>query len=154
MFNTHYQPHYHPLPKAYDCVAVYIAGRRTSLVVYGWWPQPPTKNVSDDQSPGHAWMVIDLLTGLGLWLEFLTWPSKEILANWPGFLKKSRPRVSKVTKVTHLSQLSEQLSGCGGPRTRSRDEVDPSPCVKLTRGHWLKIPFIQYVSLQILAKFK
>ena len=31
------------LPKAYDCVAVYIAGRRTSLVVYGWWPQPPTK---------------------------------------------------------------------------------------------------------------
>ena len=32
-----------PLPKAYDCVAVYIAGRRTSLVVYGWWPQPPTK---------------------------------------------------------------------------------------------------------------
>ena len=35
-----------PLPKAYDCVAVYIAGRRTSLVVYGWWPQPPTKNVT------------------------------------------------------------------------------------------------------------
>ena len=33
-----------PPPKAYDCVAVYIAGRRTSLVVYGWWPQPPTKN--------------------------------------------------------------------------------------------------------------
>ena len=32
-----------PLPKAYDCVAVYIAGRRTSLVVYGWWLQPPTK---------------------------------------------------------------------------------------------------------------
>ena len=24
-----------PLPKAYDCVAVYIAGRRTHLVV--WW---------------------------------------------------------------------------------------------------------------------
>ena len=36
-----------PLPKAYDCVAVYIAGRRTSLVVYGWWPQPPTKNYND-----------------------------------------------------------------------------------------------------------
>ena len=34
-----------PLPKAYDCVAVYIAGRRTSLVVYGWWPQPPTKKM-------------------------------------------------------------------------------------------------------------
>ena len=33
-----------PLPKAYDCVAVYIAGRRTSLAVYGWWPQPPTNN--------------------------------------------------------------------------------------------------------------
>ena len=58
-----------PLPKAYDCVAVYIAGRRTSLVVYGWWPQPPTKNEfrekwcvmsfsvpcdrSDDVVPGH-----------------------------------------------------------------------------------------------------
>ena len=37
-----------PLPKAYDCVAVYIAGRRTSLVVYGWWPQPPTKNAWTD----------------------------------------------------------------------------------------------------------
>ena len=37
-----------PLPKAYDCVAVYIAGRRTSLVVYGWWPQPPTKNLQED----------------------------------------------------------------------------------------------------------
>ena len=35
-----------PLPKAYDCVAVYIAGRRTSPVVYGWWSQPPTKNVT------------------------------------------------------------------------------------------------------------
>ena len=29
-----------PLPKAYDCVAVYIAGRRTNLVVYGWRRQP------------------------------------------------------------------------------------------------------------------
>ena len=38
-----------PLPKAYDCVAVYIAGRRTSLVVYGWWPQPPTKKPVTDQ---------------------------------------------------------------------------------------------------------
>ena len=38
------------LPKAYDCVAVYIAGRRTSLVVYGWWPQPPTKNI---KAPRH-----------------------------------------------------------------------------------------------------
>ena len=42
-----------PLPKAYDCVAVYIAGRRTSLVVYGWWPQPPTKNT------GLKYMNID-----------------------------------------------------------------------------------------------
>ena len=38
-----------PLPKAYDCVAVYIAGRRTSLVVYGWWPQPPTKKVKSQK---------------------------------------------------------------------------------------------------------
>ena len=39
-----------PLPKSYDCVAVYIAGRRTSLVVYGWWPQPPTKNTTSSKS--------------------------------------------------------------------------------------------------------
>ena len=32
-----------PLPTAYDCVAVYIAGRRTNLVVYGCRPQPTTK---------------------------------------------------------------------------------------------------------------
>ena len=32
-----------PLPKAYGCVAVYIGGRRTNLVVYGWRPKPPTK---------------------------------------------------------------------------------------------------------------
>ena len=34
-FNAHYQTHCHPLPTAYDCVAVYIAGRCTNLVVYG-----------------------------------------------------------------------------------------------------------------------
>ena len=33
-----------PLPKAYGCVAVYIADRRTNLVVYGWRPKPPTNN--------------------------------------------------------------------------------------------------------------
>ena len=43
--NKHYQLHFHPLPKASDRVAVYIAGRRTHLVVYGWRPKPPTKNV-------------------------------------------------------------------------------------------------------------
>ena len=32
-----------PLPKAYDCVAVYIAGRHTNLVVYGCRPQPATQ---------------------------------------------------------------------------------------------------------------
>ena len=32
-----------PLPKAYDCVAVYIAGRRSNLVVYGCRPKPTTK---------------------------------------------------------------------------------------------------------------
>ena len=32
-----------PLPTAYDCVAVYIAGRRINLVVYGCRPQPTTK---------------------------------------------------------------------------------------------------------------
>ena len=42
-----------PLPKAYDCVAVYIAGRRTSLVVYGWWPQPPTKKGDTHVLPWH-----------------------------------------------------------------------------------------------------
>ena len=44
-----------PLPKAYDCVAVYIAGRRTSLVVYGWWPQPPTKKATPQN--GHTTCV-------------------------------------------------------------------------------------------------
>ena len=34
-----------PLPKACGCVAVCIAGRRTNLVVYGWRPKPPTKNI-------------------------------------------------------------------------------------------------------------
>ena len=32
-----------PLPTAYDCVAVDIAGRRTNLVVYGCRPKPTTK---------------------------------------------------------------------------------------------------------------
>ena len=32
-----------PVPRAYDYVSVYIAGRRTNLVVYGWRPKPPTK---------------------------------------------------------------------------------------------------------------
>ena len=43
-----------PLPKTYDCVAVYIAGRRTSLVVYGWWPQPPTKKSNLVKSQCHG----------------------------------------------------------------------------------------------------
>ena len=34
-----------PLPTAYDCVAVYIAGRRTNLVVYGCRLRPTTKNM-------------------------------------------------------------------------------------------------------------
>ena len=34
-----------PLPTAYDCVAVYIAGRRTNLVVYGCRPKPTTKKL-------------------------------------------------------------------------------------------------------------
>ena len=33
-----------PLPKAYDCVAVYIAGHRTSLVVYGCRSHQPKSN--------------------------------------------------------------------------------------------------------------
>ena len=44
-----------PLPKAYDCVAVYIAGRRTNLVVYGWRPKPPTKRTSDVESVSMLW---------------------------------------------------------------------------------------------------
>ena len=44
-----------PPPKAYDCVAVYIAGRRTSLVVYGWWPQPPTKKKVVSAMGHWAW---------------------------------------------------------------------------------------------------
>ena len=39
-----------PLPTAYDCVAVYIAGRRTNLVVYGCRPKPTTKNEEYQQT--------------------------------------------------------------------------------------------------------
>ena len=46
-----------PLPTAYDCVAVYIAGRRTNLVVYGC--RPTTKQVSFKKEVGV--MVIDLV---------------------------------------------------------------------------------------------
>ena len=35
-----------PLPTAYGCVAVYIAGGRTNLVVYGCRPKPTTKKAS------------------------------------------------------------------------------------------------------------
>ena len=38
-----------PLPTAYDCVAVYIAGRRTNLVVYGSRPKPTTKTKSREE---------------------------------------------------------------------------------------------------------
>ena len=54
-----------PLPKAYDCVAVYIAGRRTSLVVYGWWPQPPTKNLV----PLFSGVKPDPMVGSGRYAE-------------------------------------------------------------------------------------
>ena len=54
-----------PLPKAYDCVAVYIAGRRTSLVVYGWWPQPPTKK-------NYWWYQRNWLSPL--WSNTYHWP--------------------------------------------------------------------------------
>ena len=37
-----------PLPTAYDCVAVYIAGRRTNLVVYGC--KPTTTNEEYQQT--------------------------------------------------------------------------------------------------------
>ena len=37
-----------PLPTAYDCVAVYIAGRRTNLVVYGCRPKPTTKKLTKE----------------------------------------------------------------------------------------------------------
>ena len=42
-----------PLPKAYDCVAVYIAGRRTNIVVYGCRPKPPTKKITTPKC--HIW---------------------------------------------------------------------------------------------------
>ena len=50
-----------PLPKAYDCVA----GRRTSLVVYGWWPQPPTKNLIMESNTNHDTPWPPLLHNLG-----------------------------------------------------------------------------------------
>ena len=48
-----------PLQTAYDCVAVYIAGRRTNLVVYGCRPKPTTKNSLSfkDASGGMAYLT-------------------------------------------------------------------------------------------------
>ena len=58
-----------PLPKAYDCVAVYIAGRRTSLVVYGWWPQPPTKNFGYTSNSGKTPIPRPHGRGMGVFRE-------------------------------------------------------------------------------------
>ena len=46
-----------PLPTAYDCVAVYIAGRRTNLVVYGCRPKPTTKKLIGQPivTGKHSW---------------------------------------------------------------------------------------------------
>ena len=41
-----------PLPTAYDCVAVYIAGRRTNLVVYGC--RPDNQKVPQNKIHGEA----------------------------------------------------------------------------------------------------
>ena len=42
-----------PLPTAYDCVAVYIAGRRTNLVVYGCRPKPTTKKETIEKNVAY-----------------------------------------------------------------------------------------------------
>ena len=72
-----------PLPKANDCVAVYIAGRRTSLVVYGWWPQPPTKNTVCSNDPWTLqWPRNERLKSPALWLftqSFIQTQIKETL---------------------------------------------------------------------------
>ena len=49
-----------PLPKDYDCVAVYIAGHRTHLVIYGWRPKPPTKKkfLSSLRPEGHVFNIV------------------------------------------------------------------------------------------------
>ena len=81
-FNTHYQPHCHPLPKAYGCVAVYIAGRRTNLVVYGWRPKPPTKNVQANILS----MYIIMSSSRTLWVKCISditrlWPTHSFLCD-------------------------------------------------------------------------
>ena len=46
-----------PLPKAYGCVAVYIVGRRTNLVVYDWRPKPATKKRNNHVIISHMSLV-------------------------------------------------------------------------------------------------
>ena len=69
-----------PLPKSYDCVAVYIAGRRTSLVVYGWWPQPPTKNTSYNWSKQKKFHLIKYLLTTFIFTRGQFWPSGIVVA--------------------------------------------------------------------------
>ena len=59
-----------PLPTAYDCVAVYIAGRRTNLVVYGCRPKPTTKNSSTAYIILYKWIdtwFLDSNRRVGVW---------------------------------------------------------------------------------------
>ena len=84
-FKTHYQTAT-PLPKAYDCVAVYIAGRRTNLVVYGWQPKPPTKkfpafpaHLSGKRPTGKAY--IGHVTSYNRWLILASTLNPEVFVS-------------------------------------------------------------------------
>ena len=84
-----------PLPKAYDCVAVYIAGRRTSLVVYGWWPQPPTKKVGIPtvrHQPARPIMHFKrkflIMCCMGAWLLSWAWLSNSQRRSLHGCVKE------------------------------------------------------------------
>ena len=49
-----------PLPTAYDCVAVYIGGGRTNLVVYGCRPKPTTKNAPGSKKSGASDFILQI----------------------------------------------------------------------------------------------
>ena len=61
-----------PLPTAYDCVAVYIAGRRTNLVVHGCRPKPTTEKPNNFQL--YRFQNVCLVILSNVQLQYTHWP--------------------------------------------------------------------------------
>ena len=115
-----------PLPKAYDCVAVYIAGRRTSLVVYGC--QPKIKHINS------IWYLA-LITCL--WQVFSVARSHiHTKRSWFYFKLEARLKLYELWPQPSWLAWLVPLAACGpGPHCR----VTLSPQVEAqTRGVWSK----------------